>query len=296
MFIFLDGSWVTREEATVSVFDHGLLYGDGVFEGIRAYDGVVFRLKEHIERLYQSAKAILLEIPYTPEEMHELVLELLRKNNFRSAYIRLIVTRGVGDLGLDPFKCPRASVIIIAQELALFPAELYEKGIQVVTVSTRRNRNDVLAPAIKSLNYLNNIMAKIEARRAGAQEALMLNTEGYVAEGTGENIFLVRKNALLTPPAYIGALKGITRQAVIDLAGGLGFTVLEQPFTLHDVYTADEMFFTGTAAEIVPVVMVDGRTIGEGVPGTMTKQLSQAFHDLVRQDGSRIESSVKQVS
>ncbi|PTQ55226.1 MAG: Branched-chain amino acid aminotransferase [Candidatus Carbobacillus altaicus] len=296
MFIFLDGSWVTREEATVSVFDHGLLYGDGVFEGIRAYDGVVFRLKEHIDRLYQSAKAILLEIPYTPEEMHELVLELLRKNNFRSAYIRLIVTRGVGDLGLDPFKCPRASVIIIAQELALFPAELYEKGIQVVTVSTRRNRNDVLAPAIKSLNYLNNIMAKIEARRAGAQEALMLNTEGFVAEGTGENVFLVRKNALLTPPAYIGALKGITRQAVIDLAGGLGFTVLEQPFTLHDVYTADEMFFTGTAAEIVPVVMVDGRTIGEGVPGTMTKQLSQAFHDLVRQDGSRIESSVKQVS
>ncbi|MDY0323224.1 MAG: branched-chain-amino-acid transaminase [Candidatus Carbobacillus sp.] len=296
MIIFLDGRWISREEATVSVFDHGLLYGDGVFEGIRAYDGVVFRLKEHIDRLYQSAKAILLDIPYTQEEMHDLVLELLRKNNFGSAYVRLVVTRGVGDLGLDPFKCPRASVIIIAQELALFPADLYEKGIQVVTVSTRRNRSDVLAPAIKSLNYLNNIMAKIEARRAGAQEALMLNTEGYVAEGTGENVFLVRERSLLTPPAYIGALKGITRQAVIELATSLGFKVQEQPFTLHDVYTADEMFFTGTAAEIVPVVMVDGRTIGDGIPGAVTRELIQAFHHMVRQDGSRIESSVKQVS
>lgn len=294
--IFLDGRWVSREEATVSVFDHGLLYGDGVFEGIRAYDGVVFRLKEHIDRLYQSAKAILLDIPYTQEEMHDLVLELLRKNNFSSAYIRLVVTRGVGDLGLDPFKCPRASVIIIAQELALFPADLYEKGIQVVTVSTRRNRSDVLAPAIKSLNYLNNIMAKIEARRAGAQEALMLNTEGYVAEGTGENVFLVHGRTLLTPPAYLGALKGITRQAVIELATELGILVQEQPFTLHDVYTADEMFFTGTAAEIVPVVMVDGRTIGDGMPGSVTRDLIQAFHRMVRQDGSRIESSVKQVS
>lgn len=296
MVIFLDGRWVSREEATVSVFDHGLLYGDGVFEGIRAYDGVVFRLKEHIDRLYQSAKAILLEIPYTQEEMHDLVLELLRQNNFRSAYIRLVVTRGVGDLGLDPFKCPRASVIIIAQELALFPADLYDKGIEVVTVSTRRNRSDVLAPAIKSLNYLNNIMAKIEARRAGAQEALMLNTEGYVAEGTGENVFLVRGRTLLTPPAYLGALKGITRQAVIELATKLGFLVKEEPFTLHDVYTADEMFFTGTAAEIVPVVMVDGRTIGDGLPGSVTRELIEAFHHMVRQDGSRIESSVKQVS
>ncbi|MBE3596321.1 MAG: branched-chain-amino-acid transaminase [Hydrogenibacillus sp.] len=291
--IYLNGQFVPKEAAVVSVFDHGLLYGDGVFEGIRAYDGNVFRLKAHIDRLYESAKAIMLDIPHAPEEMEAIVLETLRKNHLRSAYVRIVVSRGTGDLGLDPAKCPRANVIVIAEALALFPKELYERGINVVTVSTRRNRSDVLSPAIKSLNYLNNILAKLEAKNAGADEGLMLNTEGYVAEGTGENVFIVKNGTLFTPPVYVGVLKGITRAAVIELAKELKIPVVETPLTLHDVYTADEVFFTGTAAEIVPVVSVDRRTIGDGRPGAMTGRLLEAFRALVVVDGTKIYPEVE---
>lgn len=291
-FVFIDGDFVKKEDAKVSVFDHGLLYGDGIFEGIRAYSGNVFRLKEHIDRLYESAQSILLDIPYTPEEMTDIVVETLRKNNFDSAYIRLVVSRGVGDLGLDPAKCPKAQVIVITEQLALFPKEFYEKGLDVVTVSTRRNRPDVLSPAIKSLNYLNNIVAKLEAKKAGAQEALMLNTDGYVSEGPGENVFMVKKGELYTPPSYVGALKGITRAAIIEIAHKNGIRVHEVPFTLTDVYNADEMFFTGTAAEIAPIVKVDNRVIGSGKPGAMTNRLLAAFRDIVVTDGVKLYGEV----
>ncbi|CAM3434551.1 branched-chain-amino-acid transaminase [Hydrogenibacillus schlegelii] len=291
--IFLNGAFVPKEAAVVSVYDHGLLYGDGVFEGIRAYDGNVFRLKPHIDRLYDSAKAILLEIPYSPAEMEEIVLETLRKNRLHSAYIRIVVSRGAGDLGLDPARCPRANVIVIAESLALYPKELYERGIRLVTVSTRRNRSDVLSPAIKSLNYLNNILAKLEAKNAGADEGLMLNADGYVTEATGENIFIVKHGALITPPPYVGILKGITRQAVMEIAAEDGIPVREDVLTLHDVYTADEVFLTGTAAEIVPVVAVDGRTIGDGRPGAMTLRLLEAFRRLAVTDGTKISPAVE---
>lgn len=291
--IFLNGAFVPKEAAVVSVYDHGLLYGDGVFEGIRAYDGNVFRLKPHIDRLYDSAKAILLEIPYPPTEMEEIVLETLRKNRLHSAYIRIVVSRGAGDLGLDPARCPRANVIVIAESLALYPKELYERGIRLVTVSTRRNRSDVLSPAIKSLNYLNNILAKLEAKNAGADEGLMLNADGYVTEATGENIFIVKHGTLITPPPYVGILKGITRQAVMEIAAEDGILVREDVLTLHDVYTADEVFLTGTAAEIVPVVAVDGRTIGDGRPGAMTLRLLEAFRRLAVTDGTKIYPAVE---
>ncbi|QZA32197.1 branched-chain-amino-acid transaminase [Hydrogenibacillus sp. N12] len=291
--IFLNGAFVPKEAAVVSVYDHGLLYGDGVFEGIRAYDGNVFRLKPHIDRLYDSAKAILLEIPYPPAEMEEIVLETLRKNRLHSAYIRIVVSRGAGDLGLDPARCSRANVIVIAESLALYPKELYERGIRLVTVSTRRNRSDVLSPAIKSLNYLNNILAKLEAKNAGADEGLMLNADGYVTEATGENIFIVKDGTLITPPPYVGILKGITRQAVMEIAAEDGIPVREDVLTLHDVYTADEVFLTGTAAEIVPVVAVDGRTIGNGRPGAMTLRLLEAFRRLAVTDGTKISPAVE---
>ncbi|CCQ94296.1 branched-chain amino-acid aminotransferase [[Clostridium] ultunense Esp] len=288
LLIYLNGEYVPKEEAKISVYDHGFLYGDGVFEGIRAYSGNVFRLKEHVDRLYDSAKSILLTIPHTREEMEEIIVETLRKNELDSAYIRVIVSRGVGDLGLDPNKCEKAQVIVIAEELALFPKELYEKGLEVVSVSVRRNRPDVLSPNVKSLNYLNNILAKISAHQAGVSEALLLNTEGYVAEGTGENVFLVKDGVILTPPVYLGALKGITRGAIIDIAKKLGYELKEQPFTLHDVYAADEIFLTGTAAEVVPIVKVDGRPIADGKPGVVTKHLLEGFRQLVTADGRKI--------
>nr|WP_041587642.1 branched-chain-amino-acid transaminase [Thermincola potens] len=288
MIIYLDGKYVPKEEAVVSIFDHGLLYGDGVFEGIRAYHGRVFRLQEHLVRLYESAKSIMLEIPVTIEEMEEIVLETLRRNNLRDAYIRLVVTRGVGDLGLDPRKCPKPTLFCIASSIQLYPSELYEKGLEVITVPTRRNISDALSPRIKSLNYLNNIMAKIEANLAGTLEAIMLNAEGYVAEATGDNVFLVKNGVLITPPNYAGLLEGVTRNAVMELAGKEGIEVKETLFTRHDIYIADEVFLTGTAAEIIPVVKVDARTIGDGKPGPITAKLTEAFHKLTEIDGPKI--------
>ncbi|MDQ0337823.1 branched-chain amino acid aminotransferase [Caldalkalibacillus uzonensis] len=287
-WIFMDGEFVTKEDAKVSVYDHAFLYGDGVFEGIRAYSGNVFKLKEHLERLYNSAKVIMLEIPYTMEEMEQIICETLRKNQLEDAYIRLVVSRGKGNLGLDPFTCGRPQVIVIAEALALYPKEYYEKGLEIVTVATRRNRPDVLSPKIKSLNYLNNILVKIEAHLAGVKEAMMLNTEGYVVECSGDNIFLVKNGVLYTPPTYLGALEGITRNAIIELAREKGYVVKEEPFTQYDVYTADEVFLTGTAAEVIAVVKVDGRVIGDGQPGPHTQTLLQAFRELVVTDGVKV--------
>lgn len=288
LIIYLDGEYVPEERAVVSVFDHGLLYGDGVFEGIRAYNGRVFKLDEHLVRLYESAKTIDMEIPLSVDEMREVVLETLRRNNLRDAYIRLVVTRGKGDLGLDPNKCIRPTVFCITASIQLYPEELYEKGLIVVTVSTRRNIPASVTPRVKSLNYLNNIYAKMEAKLAGVPEAIMLNAEGYVAEATGDNIFIVKKGVLITPPTYIGLLEGVTRNTVMDLAREKGITVEEKVFTLHDVYNADECFLTGTAAEVIPTVMVDGRVIADGRPGKMTRELISVYRELTKVDGPLI--------
>ncbi len=287
-WIYLNGQFVRKEEAVISVYDHGFLYGDGVFEGIRMYDGNVFRLQEHVDRLYNSAKSIMLNIPLTKDEMTEVIAETLRKNQFVDAYIRVVVSRGVGNLGLDPSTCARPQVIIIAEQLSLFPKSLYEKGIDIITVATRRNRSDVLSPKVKSLNYLNNILVRIEANIAGASEALMLNDQGYVAEASGENIFIVKGNTLLTPPGYVGALEGVTRNAIIEIGQQLGFDVREEIFTRHDVYVADEVFLTGSAAEVIPVVKVDGREISGGKPGFITGQLLEAFRKKVVEDGYKV--------
>ncbi|KIL49862.1 branched-chain-amino-acid transaminase [Jeotgalibacillus soli] len=295
-WIFMNGGFVKKEDAKISVYDHGFLYGDGVFEGIRAYDGNVFRLKEHLVRLLDSAKSILLQIPYTLDELSDIVVQTLQKNELQDGYIRLVVSRGQGDLGLDPFKCKDPQVIVIAEKLALFPEALYEKGLNIVTVASRRNRSDVLSPKVKSLNYLNNILVKIEASLAGVPEALMLNDQGYVAEGSADNIFIVRNNKIMTPPGYVGALEGITRNAIMELAIDKGYDMTEQVFTRHDVYTADEVFLTGTAAEVIAVVDVDGRTIGEGVPGPVTQELLQDFRQLVIRDGVKIGTSNSEVS
>lgn len=284
--IYLDGKLVDREAATVSVFDHGLLYGDGVFEGIRSYSGLVFRLSEHLDRLYESAKTLMLEIPLSKREMEAAVLETLKANQLTDGYIRLVVTRGVGDLGLDPRKCKRATVFIIADKIKLYPAEFYDKGISLVGVPTVRNHPEAVNPQLKTLNYLNNILAKIEATNAGAEEALLLNAQGYVTECTGENIFLAKGGKLLTPPPYVGILVGITRDAVMQLGKKAGLDVREEVFTRHDLYTADEVFLTGTAAEIVPVARIDNRPIGKG-PGPVTKKLTAAFRELTKTDGVR---------
>lgn len=291
LIIYLDGKFVPEEEAVISVFDHGLLYGDGVFEGIRAYHNRVFKLQEHLERLYESAHTLNMTIPMPLEEMQEVVLETLRRNNLRDAYIRLVVTRGKGDLGLDPRKCQRPTVFCIAASIQLYPEELYEKGLEVITVATRRNISEGCNPRVKSLNYLNNIYGKIEASLAGVSEAIMLNNEGYVAEATGDNIFLVKKGRLITPPSYAGALEGVTRNSVIDLARDKGIEVVETLFSRHDVYNADECFFTGTAAELIPVIRVDGRAIGNGQPGEMFKELLVSFRDLTKVDGAIIFES-----
>ncbi|MGB4371307.1 MAG: branched-chain-amino-acid transaminase [Dethiobacteria bacterium] len=285
VIIYLNGKFVPEEEAVISVFDHGLLYGDGVFEGIRAYHNRVFRLSEHLQRLYQSAKSILLEIPLSIEEMQEVVLETLRRNNLRDAYIRLVVTRGKGDLGLDPQKCPEPSLFCIASSIQLYPEELYEKGLEVITVPTPRNCNEAVNPRIKSLNYLNNILAKIEANLAGTMEAIMLNPQGYVAEATGDNIFIIKEGALFTPPRHANILEGITRNAVIELARQRGIEVKEELFTRHDLYIADQVFLTGTAAELIPVIKVDGRIIGTGKPEPVFYQLLKDFRELTRTDG-----------
>ncbi len=288
-WIYMNGEFVKKEDAVVSVFDHGFLYGDGIFEGIRVYNGNVFRLNQHIKRLFDSAKSIMLEIGMTYKEVEQAITETLKVNNLRDGYIRMVVSRGVGDLGLDPNRCAKSQVIIIAQQLALWPKELYDNGIKIITVPTRRNNPDALNPQIKSLNYLNNVLVKIEANRAGVGEALMLNSDGYVAEGSGDNIFIIREGVLITPPTYIGALEGITRNAIIDIAKLLGYQVVEKPFTRHDVYIADEVFLTGTAAEVIAVIDVDGRQIGDGKPGPVTNQLLVQFRKAVEIDGTKVE-------
>jgi len=286
--IYINGAMVPREEAKVSVFDHGYLYGDGVFEGIRTYNGRVFKLTEHLERLYESAKSILLNIPLTMEELERDVLETVRQNDLRDAYIRIVVSRGPGDLGLDPNKCPHPTVVIIASKISIFPQELYDEGLKVVTVATRRNIPDALDPKIKSLNYLNNILVKIEANQAGVLEAIMFNRSGYITEGSGDNIFIVRKGIIITPPTYVGALEGITREVVMGLAQEKDYTVLERPFTRHDLYVASECFLTGTAAEVIPVIDVDGRIIGDGKPGKITCDIMKTFKDYVMNNGTSI--------
>ena len=286
--IYLDGELVKREDAKVSVFDHGLLYGDGAFEGIRAYHGRVFRLDEHIARLERSARAIMLTPPLSHEELVLATVETCRANNIEDGYIRLVITRGVGDLGLDPRKCPKPSVIIIAASIQLYPEEFYEVGLPLITCSTRRNSAASLDPGIKSLNYLNNILAKIECIEADVQEGIMLAQSGMVSECTGDNIFIVAGEKLITPPVDAGILEGITRKAVIECAEAEGIMVVERMFPITAVYTADECFLTGTAAELVPVVKVDGRIIGQGKPGDTTKRLLKRFRDLTRSEGTPI--------
>ncbi len=278
----MNGKIVAPGEATVNVYDHGLLYGDGVFEGIRIYSGKVFRLHEHIERLYESAKHILLEIPWPAQKMIEETERTTKESGLKDGYIRLVVTRGAGSLGLDPDKCSDPQVIIICDTISLYPAKLYEDGLEIITSSFIRAHPNTISPRVKSLNYLNNILAKIEATRAGCKEALMLNHVGEVAECTADNVFLVKHGVLRTPPISAGILEGITRNTVIELAKAAGVEVQEIALTRHDVYSADEMFLTGTGAEIIPVVKVDGRMIGTGKPGPMTGQLRERFHVLVR--------------
>jgi len=285
--IFLDGKLVNENEARVSVFDHGLLYGDGVFEGIRSYDGLIFKLNEHLDRLYESAHTLMLTIPMTKKEMEKAIIDTLRANRLENAYIRIVVTRGVGDLGLDPRKCPKATVFIIAHKIELYPKEYYEKGLEILTVPTIRNHPEALNPQLKTLNYLNNILAKIEATSAGAAEALLLNAQGYVTECTGENIFYVKGNSVVTPPPYVGILKGITRHAVMRLAERMGLEAREEAFTRHDLYVSDEVFLTGTAAEIMPVIKIDNRPIGAGRPGPLTKKLTAEFRKLTPKEGVR---------
>ena len=288
MKIYLNGKLVPENQAKVSVFDHGLLYGDGVFEGIRAYNGRVFMLDEHVERLYRSAKAIAMTIPLTQAQMAKAVVKTCAANKIKDGYIRLVVTRGVGELGLNPYLCKKPQVIVIAAAIQLYPKELYETGMNIVTVGTTRNHTEAVNPRIKSLNYLNNIMAKIEAINAGVMECILLNPQGYVAEASGDNVFVIRGNTLLTPPSWCGALEGITRQVVMQLAAEHGMTVKEDVLTRYDLYTADELFLTGTAAEIISVVNMDRRAIGTGKPGPITRKLAAAFSKHARSVGTPI--------
>lgn len=288
MKIYLNGQLVPKDQAAVSVFDHGLLYGDGVFEGIRFYGGRVFRLDDHVDRLYRSARAIALTIPLTPDEMSLAVLETIRANGLQDGYVRLVVTRGEGSLGLSPKSCPHPTIFIIASTITLYPEEMYEKGLKLVTCATRRIAHGALSPMVKSLNYLNNIMAKIEAEQAGAGEGLMLNEQGYVAECTGDNIFVIRDGRIVTPPIAAGALAGVTRAVVFELARDLGVEIREENLTRYDVYTADECFLTGTAAEIIPAVELDSRLIHDGAPGPVTLRLSGLFRELTRTTGTPI--------
>jgi branched-chain amino acid aminotransferase len=280
--VWINGKLFDKSDAKISVFDHGLLYGDGVFEGIRIYGGKVFRLREHIERLYESARHILLEVPLNREQITQAVLDTVKSNAKQDGYIRLVITRGAGSLGLDPHKCSDPQVIVIVDDISLYPVEFYDKGLRVVTASIIRNHPNALNPRIKSLNYLNNILAKIEADRAGCQEAIMLNHNGEVAECTADNIFVVKHGVLRTPHLVAGILEGVTRNAVIELARAAKITVQEMALTRHDVYSADECFLTGTAAEVAPIAECDGRPIGTGKPGPLTRQLRERFHQLVR--------------
>lgn len=293
MLVYVDGKLVPKEQATVSVFDHGFLYGDGVFEGLRVYEGNVFRLKDHIDRLYESAKTIALEIPLTAAELTQATLDTVAANRMRNAYIRLVVSRGRGDLGIDPATCRNATVVIIVDSITLYPKEFYERGIQLISASVRRIPITCLDPRIKSLNYLNNILAKLEARRAGVPEAVMLNFQGRVAECTADNLFIVKNGQLRTPDVMEGALGGITRRAVIDLARIEGLHTEETVLGVHDLYNADECFLTGTGAEIVPVVSIDGRQIGSGWPGQVTLTLLARYRELRVRDGVRVTYAVE---
>ena len=287
MKLFLNGKMVDEKDAKVSVFDHGLLYGDGVFEGIRSYKKLVFKLNDHLDRLYESAHTLMLKIPYTKRQLQDAVIKTLKVNGLSDAYIRLVVTRGPGDLGLDPKKCKHPTVFIITGKIVLYPEKIYREGMAIATVPTRRNIPEALNPQLKSLNYLNNVLAKIEANNAGVVEALMLNQDGLVAECTGDNIFIVKDKTLMTPPPYLGLLRGITRDTVMSLASKRKLAVQEAALTRHDLYNADECFLTGTAAEVVPVVKIDGRVIGTGKPGEKTRQLMGDFHKLTKTDGVR---------
>ncbi len=299
-FVYLNGKWVAKADAKVSIFDHGLLYGDGVFEGIRSYKGLVFMLQEHLDRLWESAHTIMLKIPISQKDMQNAIIQTLKRNRLKDAYIRVVVTRGEGDLGLDPTLCKKPTIFIITDKIVLYPDSLYKKGLKIITVPTVRNLPEAVNPSIKSLNYLNNILAKIEAKNSGCMEALMLNHQGYVAECTGDNIFMVKnmknakkKSVLMTPPVHLGALKGITRQAIIDISVKKRIPFEEKILTRHDLFNADEVFLTGTAAEVIPVVNIDGRKIGNGKPGKVTKVLLQAFHAATRQVGVRYTLSAK---
>lgn len=285
MKIYLSGKLVDKQHAKISVFDHGLLYGDGIFEGIRAYNKKVFKLQEHIDRLYRSAHAIALKISMTNAEMVKAVVDTCRANEIVNGYIRLVVTRGEGTLGLNPFLCPNPEVIIIADAIQMYPQELYESGLSIVTVGTIRNIPEAINPRIKSLNYLNNILAKIEALNVGAMECVMLNSQGYVAEASGDNIFIIRGNELVTPPAWCGALEGITQTTVMQIAREMGYVVKTDVLSRYDLYTADEVFMTGTAAEVIPVVEIDHRTIGNGAPGVHTRRLEARFREYSSQNG-----------
>jgi branched-chain amino acid aminotransferase len=284
MKIYLNGKLVNSEDAKVSVFDHGFLYGDGAFEGIRSYNGLVFRLNEHIDRLYETMHTLMIDPKMTKKQMSDAVVATLKSNKLKDAYIRLIVSRGDGDLGLDPRKCyGKPNVIIIAGKITLYPAELYVKGMEIITVATTKNHPNALDPQLKSLNYLNNILAKIEAVHCGYNEAIMLDTHGYVAECTGDNVFIIKNGVLMTP--HLGRLKGITAGAILDIAQSSKIKTFEGHFTRHEVYNADECFLTGTAAELIPVVKVDGRVIGSGKAGPMTGKLLAAFKALTKKDG-----------
>jgi branched-chain amino acid aminotransferase len=286
--VYVNGRFVSKEEASVSVYDHGFLYGDGVFEGIRCYNGRVFKLTEHVDRLFESAHTLRLEIPMSRAEVTNAIVETVRRTGLRDAYIRPVVSRGPGDLGIDPRKCPRANVVIIVDTIQLYPEEAYRKGLRLITTSTRQRPVDVLNPRVKTCNYLNNIIARLEVNLAGADEGLMLTTQGYVAECTADNVFVVRRGRVVTPPAYIGILQGVTRQSVMDLCTTIDVPAAEQVITLHDIYTAEECFLTGTGAELGPVVEVDGRAIGTGKPGPVTMKVLAAFRDLAAREGTPV--------
>ena len=286
--IYLDGQLVDEKDAKISVFDHGLLYGDGVFEGIRIYNGRVFRLTEHLQRLYACAKAICLTIPMTFEEMEKATVETVAANGLRDGYIRLVVTRGVGSLGLNPYQCPKASVFIIAASIKLYPAEAYQNGLKLITCATRRPAPAALSPQVKSLNYLNNVMAKVECLQAGCDEGIMLNEQGYVAECTGDNVFAIKNGEVYTPTISSGALDGITRRAVMGVIKDMGLACHEVTMTRYDLYTADEIFLTGTAAEALPAVSLDTRPIGTGTPGPITGKIIEAFKKLANSEGTPV--------
>lgn len=288
MEVYIDGKFYPKAEAKISVFDHGFLYGDGIFEGIRLYKGCVFRLEEHLERLEMSAKALCLNMPWTRKEISDIVCESCRRNKLTDGYIRLVVSRGFGDLGLSPKNCPKPSIICIADSIKLYPEELYTTGMKIITAPTRRVSPAALPPMIKSLNYLNNILAKMEAQQHGFHECLMLNEQGYVSECTGDNVFLIHKGKLITPASHAGALVGITRQVAIEVAQALNIPVVETNITRYDVWNADECFLTGTAAEVIPVIEVDARTIGTGKPGSLTAKILAEFRKKASKEGTFI--------